>query len=341
MKIEVSSPLLSMAALNSWAHLPYEQHMGFDCKSAIYSYKRRIITSALHSGECTIRLVQVERPCKTCKGTGTYEWIDWNDEDNREYEDCRRCRATGKVTLRFVESNINGFRWHTPVDKGSFIVPTEDEWKSAAQTDWVPEQPGKPLSRIELIYHLNAVERVIAGGKLFRWNDGWRGSVTNYSLHLGEHETCFVCGQKALSRYSWTYGHEVFRPGLKWRQHVCDDCVQRADRWPRQWPANFYPNHDRGRWITERWEMRVPLPDLAHDSSVVEWLARRGIVEGRLPPTEYGYWDGMFVQVTAHINGSTAIRGTSLDCWFNDVPAIVPAKQVKARATRLLSGGQE
>lgn len=341
--MNLESALTALVPLNAWARCDYEQALGMDrARQAVYAMKRRVISAALDQGTCKLRVVQVERPCKTCKETGTYEWHDWHDEYNVDYQACRRCGATGKVKLRFLESDICGVKWHTPSNRlePAYLSTLKLDWNRPEDTDWTPEQPARILERVELIGLLNAAERVVFEGKLLRWHNGWRGSVHEYSLHLGYYNHCFVCGREyVITR--WSFGREIFRPGLKWEQRVCDECESRASRWPRQWPANLYA---WGQWITEhpRWAMCCPLPDLAHSWDVTEWLARRGIVIGRIPPTEHGYWKDAFVEVAAHRNGSSVIRVIDskhfLHSGYGDDARLltVPAQDVRSRQPKLL-----
>src|SRR5579859_1495171 len=99
--------LSALSRLNSWARVSFEDRQDMhDAVSAIYAYKRAVIKRAIEAGTAILRIVAVERPCKTCKGTGEFKRWDRYDEDYYEPEDCRRCGATGRVTLRFVESAI-------------------------------------------------------------------------------------------------------------------------------------------------------------------------------------------------------------------------------------------
>ena len=122
---QILEALPAIATLNSFARVPYEQRVDMtDARTAIYAMKHRLIRHAIDLGLCKIRLVAVERDCKTCRGTGTYIWQDWNDEDHQEYQDCRRCAGTpGRVTLRFVETDIAGERAGVSRSHGRVAVP--------------------------------------------------------------------------------------------------------------------------------------------------------------------------------------------------------------------------
>jgi hypothetical protein len=350
--IEALSPV---SKLNSFARVEYEQRRDMtDCRVAIYAMKHRLIREAIDLGICTVRIVAVERPCKTCKGTGTYVWQDWNDENHQEYETCRRCAGTpGTVILRFVETDIAGMRWHTPRPKADFLAHLRLDWENCKSTGWLPEQPGRPLTGRELNVTLNEAERVIFAGKLLRWHNGWRGSVYDYSLNFGMIEECFVCGRNPARRqsgFNWPNSRDVFRPGMRWSQCVCPECADKADRWPRQWPANLMPHHNRGRWIDEcpRWTMNAPWPLEAQSDVVQEWLARRGIRIGYPVPGNVGV---CYMAGTEEWLDLVAIRGDDAFVKFSDYRHWkyvdrtdaglfrIPADLLRARNMKLLTAG--
>jgi hypothetical protein len=134
--MNLKSAINAIAPLNAWARCDYEEALGMQhARSAVYAMKERVITQALEQGECKLRIVQVERPCKVCEGTGLYKRHDPFDEDYYEYEDCRRCQATGKVTLQFAEASILGAKFHMPRPKADFLQPSRLDWDKAEETD--------------------------------------------------------------------------------------------------------------------------------------------------------------------------------------------------------------
>jgi hypothetical protein len=297
-----------ISRLNSWARLPMEHQLGmYGAKSAIYAMKLTVIKQALAAGLATWRIVAVERPCKTCGGTGEFRRWDRDDEDYREGEDCRRCNATGNVVLKFAETKIGNARWHTPRPRAGGLIPA-NRWDDVAEaTDWTPEQPGKVLDRTELIWLLNEAESLVIGDKLIPYaNQIWYRNPYLYSLHLGEFHTCFHCGKTAKPN-PW----EIHRPSLLWKQALCDICRASAWRFPRQWPANM-AREGRGRWNSEypEWADRAPLPPLADLACVRQWMARRGIIEGFQVPGEYCVLAGLDlgVFVLAIKDGSAFVR---------------------------------
>lgn len=302
-------PLPALARLNAWARLPWAEQMDMhDLPHAIYRYKGEIIRQATAAGAASHRLIAVERPCKTCKGTGTYEWQNWHDEDDVRYEACRRCGATGKVILRFVETTIEGFRFHSPRPKWTLGIFTEAEWEAAPlQDDWQPEQPGAPMDRLELIGAINEVERFILGDRIIplrKWVTSDHESI-NYALHLGTVENCWCCGAVPENPRWW--GRDIYRPGLRFKADICQRCRE-AMLWaakPYQWPRNLDHRQQRDTDYPE-WHSRVPLPYLAHHSAVIEWTARRGIVIGAFPPGEYAWLPNTDPCEVHHTQGDTS-----------------------------------
>lgn len=149
-----------------------------------------------------------------------------------------------------------------------------------------------------------------------------------------------MCGREATSLRT---SSDIYRPGLLWKQAVCDSCEYRASKWPRQWPANL---SDCGQWIIKhpKWVICAPLHPLADTDVVKEWLARRGIVIGLIPPGDYGWYRESFVEVVAQRNGSSIIRvsdtASPLDGGYGEDARLltVPAREVKSRMVKMLAG---
>lgn len=280
---KILSIMPALAKLNAWARLPIQKQLDMSgLASQIYRWKRSAISAAMKTGLATQRIIAVERPCKACRGTGTYTWIDWNDEDHVDYQPCRRCLSTGKVILRFVESTIAGrTKFHTPRPKWDLGVFTELDFEATmpSQTDWTPEQPGLELDRVELIQSINQIESVICDRGLKQLNE-------SYSLHLGMSPGCWICGS-----INCRFDYGIWRPiGLRWKSAICDDC-DRTDAWlsvKPTWPVNLHRLRSE-KDLYPGWHDRVPLPFLASDPAVVEWLARRQIFPGRYPPGDLAW----------------------------------------------------
>lgn len=324
---QIISAAKALQDLNSWCRRPWEERREFDrADTAIYHLKSRVIAHAVQAGLTNVQVVAVERQCKTCdpKAPGMfkrYSRYDY-DGDDWDYEDCRRCNGTGRVTLRFAETNIGGVRWHTPRPKAEFLKLPASAWETPAPTSWEPEQPGYPLGRKQLIKLLNEAEREVLNGKLIDQACIYRPWVLNpltYRLHLGTFP-CFVCGYAPLDDkyHSEAVCWDVHRPGLDWRQWVCWGCSDKAQRWPMAWPNYF----KRASWYREsdyspHCALRIPMPATAEDPIVTEWLARRGIVIGAPHPGEIYFSQGMhFVEVVAVKNDVAYCKDYDSDSPF-------------------------
>lgn len=331
--------LPALSRLNSWCRVPFEQQLDmYSAVEHIYRYKTWAIREAIRLGLTGLRPLVVERPCKTCNGTGMFKrYFDaWGDGD-WEGEDCRRCAATGKVKLGFIETNIGGFRWHTPRPKWNpdlHKFPDRIWEQCALETEWTPGGEGQPLDRWELISHLNTVERAITGGKLFRWNNGWR----QYGLHLGEVEGCCFCGASVDVDGRKLHAGAIHRPGFRWDQAAC---------WHHRPSENATWPHDlRPRWnrTVHDWGDFAPLPAAAFRPEVTEWLARRGIVIGHLPPDEYCYLpSGDFARVLAVTAAEIGrlVHVEECEQWRSKQQLSLPAALVSGRPRKLLTAGVE
>lgn len=289
---ELHAILPAMARLNNWARVPYEQRLGMD--PPIYHYKRVVIKEAIRLGAASLRVISVERPCKTCNDTGQYSIRDRYDYEIFDYEDCRRCQASGKVTLRFVESVIGSTRFHTPRPKWDLGLIEASDWEKPEVTDWTPEQPGAPIERLELIGLLNQVEAALL--REIPW-EPWHHRTLNYYLDLGPVDGCCICRNQTPES---EYKSAIHRPAFKWQQAECRECrLSRA--WlhkPLTWPASLQgPDERRDRDFYAS-HHRAELPAIAHTPEVTEWLERRGIIIGQWPPDELCFTaGGTFVKV--------------------------------------------
>lgn len=175
-----------------------------------------------------------------------------------------------------------------------------------------------------MIVALNELERAVFYPRRIRYQPNYYMQVMSYPLNFGRISDCFVCGRFHVGpgmsgdrrMYSEVYGQKIHRPAMNWTQCICRDCERKADRWPRQWPANLQnPRHDRGMWISElpAWPMTAPLHPWAETEVVREWLARRGIVVGEVPPSDYGWRrdTGEMVEVIGHVDGRSQIEYAS------------------------------
>lgn len=334
---QILEAITPLSHLNRWARTPYEHRRDmYSATSAIYAMKNRVIRAALDEGICSLRMVQVERPCKVCKGTGVYERIGYDGEPEY-YDDCRRCNSTGKVTLRFAETAIESVKWHTPRPNSEALKLDPAMWEKCEATDWEPEQPGEEIGQPKLFSLLNEAERAVCDGKMIRYR--FNGPFA-YPLHFGTIEECFVCGRPAKN--SWSYRPEIYRPGMRWNQGVCDACAPRAGRWPKQWPANLLRRNTMWSQDFPKWGSVAPLPPPADSDVVREWLERRGIAVGKIPPGEYAFEveTEVFFEVLAIRQGLALVRGADsrhpLCCYGESV--VVEAGKLSGSIVRRIGG---
>ena len=171
------TPLLALDRLNSWlrsdlAPNRYWCPLRSAFKSTIYWVKTKAILETSKRWHIGMRRVMVRKPCRTCDGKGNWvpdRWGGWEEETWEEYaanygEPCRKCEATGTVTLKFIETTIGPLRWHTPSEKWwssslDVYVPfpsfhhearahTAYQYYELAE-GWEPNQPGRPMTNAE------------------------------------------------------------------------------------------------------------------------------------------------------------------------------------------------
>lgn len=340
----ILNSLAPMVKLNQWARLSFtEQGPMYRAASFIYKMKSIIIESALEQGMCQWRIVAVERPCKTCdpKCPGQFKryFRNWGDEDEWEYEDCRRCSGSGRVTLKFLETAIAGVVWHTPQPKASFFGANAEEWEKAKATAWTPEQPGSPLALRSLIKLLNDAEREVFAGRRICYPVSY--GRPNYSLYLGNYRQCFVCA--AVDARPDEYLPDISSPGLEWKQFVCFECADRAMRWPSRWPYNLEkPSRGNGVDWYPRWFKRAPLPALANDPIVEEWLQRRGIRIGHVPPGEYAFHRGVLVRVKSQLADGSCLICSLLPAFIDvELPTTVASAELRGWCAPMIEGRRE
>jgi hypothetical protein len=280
----ITSILPALSALNSWCRVPYAKNLGMsEAARSIYAYKLHVIKEAVRLGMTSLKPVLVNAKCKTCKGTGTYHWESWNDPMDDRYEACRTCRATGDVTLHFIETEIAGVRWHSPLPHRDHDIHrfTSDDWKTAAVSEWKPGAEGRALERFYFIQLVNTVETAIATAQFIR-----HGANHWWSLHLGDMtwKGCVFCGKIQLEDGRLPYAGSFHRPGFKWRQPACWDCRGSKLSWPYDLKQQRHRPDD-----IDAWREKAPIPEEAYQPEVTEWLARRGIIIGAIPPGDFGY----------------------------------------------------
>lgn len=258
--------LTSMDALNSHAR-------AHGCGSrAVYAYKTLISMHAALIDAAEIKLILTKVKCRSCGGTGrfTFDW-EWTSSPPRS-DRCRTCRATGYVTLRFVQSTFGGrspgeptVRWHHPCPgsgndilqaawglshfdsniTGDEVAVLENGTRRAVEWEgpdgWAPNQGGVKLIGAAAAHHFNVVEPWIcdltfpSGSMLW-----WRKSTAllemkAYALDLGSLTgPCWRCGTDEGLR-----GYHVSHIGrdFEFSVPICVPCDTDPGRWPKVPPA--------------------------------------------------------------------------------------------------------
>lgn len=162
------SVLHALDALNSWCRAREHWQLRSDLKAAIYHAKLEAIQAAYCAEDETVkpvfRRVFERKKCRVCAGSGV--WFSDYDLQCEVGQACRTCRATGTVTLRFVETTFPALnlRWHTPAHKwwsASLNVYCKYEASldslegyDAVSDDWQSNLPGRELSLEEIEQHL-------------------------------------------------------------------------------------------------------------------------------------------------------------------------------------------
>lgn len=162
------SALQALDALNSWCRAGDHWQLRSDLKEAIYYAKLRAIEAAYQAEDDTVkpvfRRVFERKKCRVCSGSGV--WFSDYDFECEDGQPCRTCRATGTVTLRFVETTFSALnlRWHTPAHKWwsaslnvycKFEAPLDSlEGYDAVSDDWQSNLPGRELTLEEIEQHL-------------------------------------------------------------------------------------------------------------------------------------------------------------------------------------------
>lgn len=245
-------------------------------KEAIYSYKLLAALLATTAGESSAKPVATLAKCHFCLGTGKF-FCQYEGQTN---ERCRKCSATGRVLLRFIETEIAGHRWHHPwIGPGQTILyaalgnPTI-EYEPADRTlniahkdgrretmafgdvgDWAPNAPGEKLTGERAAELLNLVEDWVLATRYVDPSIRWRlesaqRAVTDYSLDLGRiGEACHYCRAAET-----TIGQGHYGKPFKWSVHCC-------------------AAHER--MPVDQWDNTVPAAGLT--PAVLKWAERRAV----------------------------------------------------------------
>lgn len=160
--------LQALDALNSWCRAGDHWQLRSDLKQTIYHAKLEAIQAAYCAEDETVkpvfRRVFERRKCRVCAGSGM--WFADYDYECEDGQPCRTCRASGTVTLRFVEITFPALnlRWHTPAHKWwsaslnvycKFEASLDSlEGYDAVSDDWQSNLPGRELTLQEIDQHL-------------------------------------------------------------------------------------------------------------------------------------------------------------------------------------------
>ncbi len=150
------TPVEAVDLLNSW--IRSDSHWGSfsSPRYAIYNWKHMLVKKALAEVPDCYRTVHVCLKCRDCGGTGKYI-----DSYGHNHLHCRKCSNSGVVRLDFLETEIEGFKWHTPRDK-TWQFRTPIDWESAqCLTDWKPNAKGRDLEPCQVAECLNVCETAL------------------------------------------------------------------------------------------------------------------------------------------------------------------------------------
>lgn len=220
------SVIAALDRLNSWVRS--REGQTFKPRRAVYWWKRRALEQADAAGLIDdVRFVSTLVSCRTCGGTGVYD--DGWSEPGWE-EDCRRCGGFGSFRLYFVETRLDGVRWHTP--HGNW--PLYRRYPSPRVEDfeeiegWHPNAEGRALEPWEVAGALNLVEPAFLPEPLPKYFTGESAyGHFSFPLYLGETDArrCAFCHAAADGSRS-----VVVRSRAEWLDHACRRCEERFDR---------------------------------------------------------------------------------------------------------------
>lgn len=261
----------AMNVLNSWVRS--RDHKGEHVVFAIYDWKLEIIKRAIRNNETDIFPVFAKTRCRDCGGTGRYI-----DSFGGTWPHCRKCNSTGTVKLFFLETEIKGYRWHTPRERTYLLkLPTGFYECSEEAVDWEPNQEGICLELSEIVGCLNILEetlgRNVLGSHSIEDRDKYYDTVhhEDYRIFLGSSaRICEFCGD-AFEQGCY---HHVTRKYVQWTAWACNSCravYATHSKWSEE-QNRYIPDCGNGRSIFD--EFRPPIA-LIKNAEVQKWLARR------------------------------------------------------------------
>lgn len=222
----LNSYLRSQARRRGWSSSSLDR--------VVYHYKREALKAATNWRVATHRLIAAVTICRDCGGSGKYV-----DSYGKEWPHCRRCSSTRSVKLRFIESTLGGFVWHTPADQSySFMVERTWEMPEHPAVDWQVHQQGRDLDIETVADNLLAVEAHFPHKPQAYYADCCGDDVrfdphNTYTLYAGESDPsiCALCAQPVVvseGKYPHRIGVSTGR--VQWSAIICDACDTTAKR---------------------------------------------------------------------------------------------------------------
>lgn len=275
----VSEKLLhAVDALNSWVRSDSARWFSSrHPRYAIYDYKTEVIRRAIVNGECTYRWIYLTLHCRTCGGTGIFK------HESGDTSTCRKCWRTGKNTLHFLETDIQGVKWHTPQDRAWRLKVGGGRELDNLSTDWEPNAKGKDLTVGEVARYLMVCEDELGEGCLSahgiydygNWIDDQEHK--GYKLDLGRQgaAVCEICGVTVADELKDGSWHHVSRTHADWSSYACNVCralFATRNRWDDA-QGKYAPDGGNGRSIFDEFK-----PPTVTDPDVREWLSRRKVI---------------------------------------------------------------
>lgn len=266
--------------LNSWVRSSSGRRSISSPTYAVYDWKLEWIRRAIAAETTQIRAIYLSLTCRDCGGSKRY-----TDSMGYEHPHCRKCSSTGMVRLEFLDTCVDGFRWHTPRERTWSLRLPEDLWKSASLScDWEPNAKGRDLEPWEVAGCLNVLEKEMPNvpNGHSTGNDwdgfGWKNHK-QYRLYVGQQpEACEFCGRFDAHRF------HPCRGSIEWTAFACDACrgmFATANVWS-DIEHKYVPSGGNGKSIFD--EFKMPMQLLTHPE-ILKWLANRGIGGAMSEPT--------------------------------------------------------
>lgn len=256
--------LQAVDKLNSWVRSPGARNWYSGPRYAIYDWKLETIRRAMAAKKCACRAIHLSLTCRACGGDGKYH------DGYVQYDNCRKCFSKGVVTLRFLETIIDGLHWHTPQSRSYGLnLPSDFFDESTLCTEWEPNTAGRELELWQICMALNILETAMPNIPNYHHvycHGDWIGEATHskYKLHAGSfRDACGLCGAAYSPDLSAGHSFQIVRGHLDWSAWGCAACRTAYDA-----------NHSAA--IFEKF----PVPEVALTHPEIQrWLDRRTLIE--------------------------------------------------------------